>query len=325
MHRHRAGEHEHGTPVDRHRQLARGEPGAADRRPGDDVAVALLELGRAEHDRLRSAVTDRPADDDLGGQRAPHDRGRDRGRPRRRRVGRDLCGRADLPSGQPSQSGDPHYSHEREPCHLPLPGQPEPGACALAFVRGATRGRLNINGHPPAPLDVEDQHAPCRRRRTGRTPIRTIRTLRKSFVLGPDASRAPALHRDSTRRHQGTQGIRRLPPGPMLRRRHPEDLLACPCCDSRLVQPLEARRRLDGDWEVARRCPECQWRGSGRPPPRPTPTWTRRSAPPAQASPPSCRASSAPGGATRRTASCRRCAGPGSARAPPDDASKRAA
>ena len=51
-----------------------------------------------------------------------------------------------------------------------------------------------------------------------------------------------------------------------MHRRHPhhDDILACPRCDSRLVQPVAALRRSDGGLEVARRCPECEWRGSAR-------------------------------------------------------------
>jgi predicted RNA-binding Zn-ribbon protein involved in translation (DUF1610 family) len=50
----------------------------------------------------------------------------------------------------------------------------------------------------------------------------------------------------------------------LRRRRHHEDLLACPRCASRLVQPLTARRRRAGDWYVQRACPECGWRGAAR-------------------------------------------------------------
>jgi hypothetical protein len=50
----------------------------------------------------------------------------------------------------------------------------------------------------------------------------------------------------------------------MRLRRRQHDILACPRCDSRLVQPLAARRRRDGDWHLARGCPECEWRGASR-------------------------------------------------------------
>jgi hypothetical protein len=50
----------------------------------------------------------------------------------------------------------------------------------------------------------------------------------------------------------------------MRLRRRPHDILACPRCDSRLVQPLAARRRRDGDWHLDRGCPECEWRGAAR-------------------------------------------------------------
>jgi hypothetical protein len=49
-----------------------------------------------------------------------------------------------------------------------------------------------------------------------------------------------------------------------LRRRPPDDLLACPACDSRLVQRRAARCRPDGDWLLDRWCPECGWRGASR-------------------------------------------------------------
>jgi hypothetical protein len=50
----------------------------------------------------------------------------------------------------------------------------------------------------------------------------------------------------------------------LLRRRHHDDILACPRCDSRLVQEIAATPRRDGDWQVVRRCPECEWHGAGR-------------------------------------------------------------
>ena len=41
------------------------------------------------------------------------------------------------------------------------------------------------------------------------------------------------------------------------------ELDLCPCCDSRLVQPLDWAPTEDGRWRVERRCPECSWSGAG--------------------------------------------------------------
>ncbi|MGZ6638935.1 MAG: hypothetical protein ACXVII_39570 [Solirubrobacteraceae bacterium] len=40
-------------------------------------------------------------------------------------------------------------------------------------------------------------------------------------------------------------------------------LSECPRCASGLVQLVEARSVGQSDWDVRRRCPECDWHGGG--------------------------------------------------------------
>lgn len=56
-------------------------------------------------------------------------------------------------------------------------------------------------------------------------------------------------------RTTGTGCERKHRPGP--------DPSACPCCDSRLVQPTDWRLAGRSSWSVSLRCPECEWRGDG--------------------------------------------------------------
>ncbi len=108
VHRDRAGQDEHRAAVDGHRDRPGAELGPRARRAGDDVArrPALLELRVREHDGLRGAEADGPADDDLRRERATDDGDRDRRGLRRRGVGGDLRGRADLARADPPAERD---------------------------------------------------------------------------------------------------------------------------------------------------------------------------------------------------------------------------
>ena len=48
-------------------------------------------------------------------------------------------------------------------------------------------------------------------------------------------------------------------------REHEADRLAnlCPSCGSDLVYPVAWEERPEDMWHVARRCPDCEWRGAG--------------------------------------------------------------
>ena len=46
------------------------------------------------------------------------------------------------------------------------------------------------------------------------------------------------------------------------RRRH-DDLHICPECNSDLVYPTDWAPARDRHWDVALRCPECEWNGGG--------------------------------------------------------------
>ncbi len=41
------------------------------------------------------------------------------------------------------------------------------------------------------------------------------------------------------------------------------ELHICPVCAGELVQPIDRHEAGPGHWELARRCPSCEWRGSG--------------------------------------------------------------
>ena len=45
--------------------------------------------------------------------------------------------------------------------------------------------------------------------------------------------------------------------------RSSEGMHVCPCCGSKLVQPVEWFEQGGGNWHVELRCPECEWRGRG--------------------------------------------------------------
>ncbi len=46
-------------------------------------------------------------------------------------------------------------------------------------------------------------------------------------------------------------------------RRSKADLHICAYCDSELVYPVDWAPVAAGRWQVALRCPECEWRGAG--------------------------------------------------------------
>jgi hypothetical protein len=46
-------------------------------------------------------------------------------------------------------------------------------------------------------------------------------------------------------------------------RRRRDDLHICPSCNSDLVYPTDWAPAADRYWEVALRCPECEWNGGG--------------------------------------------------------------
>jgi predicted RNA-binding Zn-ribbon protein involved in translation (DUF1610 family) len=47
-------------------------------------------------------------------------------------------------------------------------------------------------------------------------------------------------------------------------RRRRDDLHICPECGSDLVYPTDWAPASDRQWQVALRCPECEWNGGGR-------------------------------------------------------------
>jgi hypothetical protein len=46
-------------------------------------------------------------------------------------------------------------------------------------------------------------------------------------------------------------------------RRRRDDLHVCPACNSELVYPTDWAPASNRYWEVALRCPECEWNGGG--------------------------------------------------------------
>jgi hypothetical protein len=46
-------------------------------------------------------------------------------------------------------------------------------------------------------------------------------------------------------------------------RRRGSDLHVCPACNSDLVYPTDWAPASNRDWQVALRCPECEWNGGG--------------------------------------------------------------
>ena len=46
-------------------------------------------------------------------------------------------------------------------------------------------------------------------------------------------------------------------------RRRRDDIHVCPSCDSELVYPTDWAPAANKCWEVALRCPECEWNGGG--------------------------------------------------------------
>jgi hypothetical protein len=47
-------------------------------------------------------------------------------------------------------------------------------------------------------------------------------------------------------------------------RRRGDDLHICPSCSSDLVYPTDWAPASERHWQVALRCPECEWNGGGR-------------------------------------------------------------
>lgn len=45
--------------------------------------------------------------------------------------------------------------------------------------------------------------------------------------------------------------------------RRGDDLHVCPACNSDLVYPTDWAPASNRDWQVALRCPECEWNGGG--------------------------------------------------------------
>jgi len=53
-------------------------------------------------------------------------------------------------------------------------------------------------------------------------------------------------------------------PGSRSQRRRRGDLHICPECGSDLVYPTDWAPASERHWQVALRCPECEWNGGGR-------------------------------------------------------------
>jgi hypothetical protein len=72
--------------------------------------------------------------------------------------------------------------------------------------------------------------------------------------------------------HPNRHSVRRiiLPSGRLVEVVHvdapapkPRGLHVCPACDSGLVQPVDWNEAGEGFWELALRCPNCDWSGEG--------------------------------------------------------------
>ncbi len=62
---------------------------------------------------------------------------------------------------------------------------------------------------------------------------------------------------DETARRTLSEGLRT--PGPERAEHTRRDLEVCPCCESKLVYPIDWREAADGRWELELRCPNCEW------------------------------------------------------------------
>ena len=89
-------------------------------------------------------------------------------------------------------------------------------------------------------------------------------------LLGPSADTAPEV----AERQTAKQRERGLPGGGLepsifetrlatTTRRRRDDLHICPSCNSELVYPTDWAPASNRHWEVALRCPECEWNGGG--------------------------------------------------------------
>jgi hypothetical protein len=89
-------------------------------------------------------------------------------------------------------------------------------------------------------------------------------------LLGASADRAPEVAERQTANQRGQASLQGgLEPSifePRLAtttRRRRGDLHICPSCNSELVYPTDWAPANSKRWQVALRCPECEWNGGG--------------------------------------------------------------
>jgi hypothetical protein len=89
-------------------------------------------------------------------------------------------------------------------------------------------------------------------------------------LLGPTADRPPEVAERQTARGRGQTSLNGgLEPSifetrlATTTRRRRDDLHICPSCSSELVYPTDWAPASNRYWEVALRCPECEWNGGG--------------------------------------------------------------
>ena len=89
-------------------------------------------------------------------------------------------------------------------------------------------------------------------------------------LLGSSADRAPEVaERQTAKQHNRTSLEGGLEPSifetrlATTTRRRRDDLHVCPSCNSELVYPTDWAPASNRRWQVALRCPECEWNGGG--------------------------------------------------------------
>src|SRR6266540_2329551 len=121
-----------------------------------------------------------------------------------------------------------------------------------------------------ASQSIPARHRPRLAWRGSRTfrPAPGVHSLK---VLGSSADRAPEVAERQTAK-QRSRASREGGLEPSIfetrlattTRRRRDDLHVCPSCNSELVYPTDWAPASNRHWQVALRCPECEWNGGGR-------------------------------------------------------------
>jgi hypothetical protein len=89
-------------------------------------------------------------------------------------------------------------------------------------------------------------------------------------LLGPSADRAPEVAERQTAKRRSQAALEGgLEPSifetrlATTTRRRRDDLHICPSCNSELVYPTDWAPASNRHWQVALRCPQCEWNGGG--------------------------------------------------------------